>query len=118
MPTFHAATFETSQADVLLVGTALFVRKMGEFERDHHPVEDHGRAEAGAYTEEEHAATLIAAESLHGGVVDEAKGLAEGLLIGEIDPSRREIMGLFERMIVNDRAGIAYGNAVVSPSPP
>ncbi len=88
---------------------------MGKFKWDDDAVEDHGRAKASAYAKEEHSTTLITAESLHGSVVDESKGLAEGLLIGEVDPSRGEVMRLCEGMIVDDGAGIAYGNAVVVP---
>ena len=89
---------------------------MGEFEGDDDAVEDHGRAEARADAEEEHSAAFIAAEGLHGSVVDEADRLAEGLLVGKVDPSGSEIVGLGEGTIVDDRAWVADGDAVVIPA--
>jgi hypothetical protein len=89
---------------------------MGKFKGDDHAIEDHGRAKTGADAEEEHSATLITAEGLHGGVVDEAERLAQGLLIGEANPSGGEVVRLGERMIMDDRARVAYGDAVVGPA--
>ena len=89
---------------------------MGKLEGDDHAIEDHGRAKAGADAEEEHATAFITAEGLHGGVVDEAERLAEGLLIGKVDPSGGEVVRLGERTIMDDRARVADGDAVVFPA--
>src|SRR5260370_23055066 len=89
---------------------------MGKFEGDDHASEDLGRAKAGANAEEEHSATFITAEGLHGRVVDEAERLAESLLIGEVNPSGSEVVRFDERTIVNDRARVADGDAVVFPA--
>ena len=88
---------------------------MGQFEGDNHAVEDHGRTKAGSDAEEEHVAALVTAESLHGGVIDEAKRLPEGLLIRKIDPSRGEIVGLGNWPVIDDRAWVADGDAVAAP---
>src|SRR5258707_7823456 len=89
-PALNAATFQAYEADVVFVGAAFSVGQMGKFKGDDHAVEDHGRAETCANAEKEHATTLIAAEGLHGGIVDEAERLAEGLLVGRVDPSGGE----------------------------
>src|SRR5580704_7889226 len=88
---------------------------MGKFKGNDDAIEDHGGAKTGADAEEEHSAALVAAESLHGSVVDEAEGLAEGLLIREVYPSGGEIVRLGEGTIMDYGAGVAYGDAVVGP---
>ena len=70
-------------------------------------IEDHGGAKTGANARKEHSATFVAAESLHGSVVDEAEWLAEGLLIREVDPSGSEVVRLCERMVMDDWARVA-----------
>ena len=94
---------------------AFFVGEMGEFEGDDDAVEDEGGAEAGAEAEEEHFAAAVSAERLHGGIVDEADGLAEFFLVGEVDPAGGEVVGFGEGTVVCDGAGIADGDGVVVP---
>ena len=89
---------------------------MGEFHRLQHPIDDHGRSQAGAQAEEEHTSLLVAAERLHGRIVDDLQRLAaEGLAVIELRPSRREVMRIFERTPLNNRARIADGDSVVGP---
>src|SRR5580692_1555401 len=78
-------------------------------------VANHCGAEAGAEAEEEHATAFVAAESLHAGVVDNFYGMAEGFAEVEAHPAATEIVGFAERMTVDDRAGIAHGDAIVLP---
>src|SRR5207237_173466 len=114
-PTFRAAALEASKADVVFVGAVLSIGEMGKFEGDDHAVEDHCRPQTGADGEEEHSAALVAAECLHGRVGDEAERLAEGLLKGEVYPSWREVVRVGEWAMIDDRAGVADGDAVVVP---
>ena len=59
---------------------------------------------------------FVAAEGLHGGVVDDLGGMTESF--GEIHahPTAAEVVGLAERVAINDRAGIADGDAVELPA--
>ena len=115
LPAFFAAELEARPANVVLVGATFFVGQVGQFEGNDDSIENHGGAETGAEAKEEHAPSPIASKRLHGGVVDEADGLAEYLLVGEVDPSGSEVMRLGERMIVCYRARVADGDAVVLP---
>ena len=79
-PFLLAEAFEAAQADVVLEGLALLVRQVRELHRLDAPVDDQCAAEAGAEAEEQHAAAAVAAERLHGGVVEDAHRLAERAL--------------------------------------
>src|SRR5277367_5222020 len=89
---------------------------MSEFERDDDAVEDHRRAQAGAGAEEEHAAALVAAQSLHGSIVDEAKRLPKGLFVRKVDPAYAQVVGLGDGTMVDDRTWVADGDTVVGPA--
>ncbi len=93
----------------MLVGE---VRELHGLEKS---VADHCGAEAGAEAEEEHAAAFVAAEGLHAGVVDEFHGMAERFAEVEAHPAAAQVVRLAERMTVDDRAGIADGDAIVLP---
>src|SRR5690348_10126693 len=93
-PLLLAQTFKAPGSHTVLERPALAIRQMTELHRLQHAVDDHGRAEAGAKPEEQHPAALIAAESLHQGVVDHPCRLAERLFKVESDPALAEIMRL------------------------
>ena len=114
-PFFLPEAFEAANAEVVFVGFPFFVEKMREFHGLEKTVDDHRGAEAGAETEEEHVAAFVTAEGLHGGVVDDFHREAEGF--GEIEghPALAEIVGLAEGPLVDDRAWVADGDAIVVP---
>src|SRR5262245_55947822 len=70
-PLPFSITFERRLADVLFVGASLLEWQMRQFHRDDDAVGDEGAAEAGAQTQKQHAAALVAAQRLHCGVVDD-----------------------------------------------
>ena len=61
---------ETALSHVVLVG-ALPVGQVAQLHRLHDPVDDQRGAEPGAESEEEHLAAPVAAQRLHGGIVDD-----------------------------------------------
>src|SRR5579863_3277316 len=69
-PLLRSEALQSRGANIVLVRPAALEREVAELHRLEDAVDDHGRAEAGAEAEEQHAAALIAPERLHGGVVD------------------------------------------------
>ena len=72
---------------------------------------DEGRADPCAQAEEEHAAALVAAQRLHGRVVDDLHRLAEGRREVEADPARAEVFRLLRRPVLADQAGVPRANS-------
>src|SRR5437870_3886069 len=101
-----AHALEAAQAQVVLVGAVLSVGEMGQLQRLQDAVAHEGRAEPGAEAEIEHSSALVAAEGLHGRVVDHPHGLAEGLRVVEAHPARSQVVRLTRGAAVHDGAGI------------
>ena len=99
--------FSARLADVLVHTSALLVRQVREFHRLEHAIDDERRAEPGAEAEEEHAAALVAAQRLHGGVVDHSHGTPERLLEVEPDPSISQVPRFRHGLAVEHRPGIS-----------
>src|SRR3990170_5056035 len=100
----------------LFVRLAAAVREVRDLQRLDEPVEDERGSEAGAETEEEHAPPGVAAEGLHGGIVDHSHRPAEGAPVVEADPAPPEVVRLFHRTLVQDRPRIADADDVVAPA--
>src|SRR5262249_24011766 len=94
---------------------ALLIRKVAEFHGEHDAIGDERRSQSGAQAEEEHLASLVAAERLHGCVVDDFHGTMEGALEIEAYPSLAEIVRFGDRAIVQHWTGVADGDNVVCP---
>src|SRR5262249_8333355 len=82
--------FQPADADVVLE-RCLPVGQVGEFHRLDHAVHDQRRAETGPQPEEEHPSSLIAAQGLHGGIIDDLGGATERGREIEPDPPRAEV---------------------------
>src|SRR5262249_4965596 len=68
---------------------------------------DHGRSQPGPQTEKQHLAAVVAAQRLHGGVVDDFDGAAEGSAEIEPDPAAPEIVRFRHRPPADHPAGVA-----------
>src|SRR4030095_16689762 len=68
-PARLAEALQSAQADVVLERAALLELHVAELHPLEGAVDDHRRAEAGAEAEEEHTAAFVAAERLHGGII-------------------------------------------------
>jgi hypothetical protein len=64
--------------------------------------------------EEEHPPTLVTTQCLHGGVVDQLPGFAQGVEV-EVHPTWAEVDRFEEDFLLRDRPRIADGNSVVVP---
>src|SRR6266404_91422 len=114
-PFLGTQTAAAAVADIVFVGPALFVVHMGEFHRLHDSVEDHRRPQARPQAEEQHAAALVAADGLHGRIVDDPHGPAEGPTKVETHPAPAQIMGFGHDLAVNDDPRVADRHHVVLP---
>ena len=91
-------------------------RQVGQFQRhDGACVHERG-AESRAEAEEQHAAPVVAAEGLHGGVVHDLDRHAEGRIPVELNPSRAEVPGFLNDLAANDGAGNADRDGVEGPA--
>src|SRR5215469_1158231 len=114
-PFFLAEALEAAHAEIILVGFSFFVEQVGELHGLEYAVDHHGGAQASAEAEKKHAAAFVAAEGLHGGIVDDSDGTSKRFRKIEIHPSAAEVMRFAERAAVDDRAGIAVRDAVIAP---
>src|SRR5262249_50904233 len=85
-PFLLTSLIQTTLADVVLKG-ALFVGKMRQLHRFDDAVDNHGGAQAGAQSQEEHLASLVAPQGLHGGIIDNLDRTTKGGLEIESDPT-------------------------------
>src|SRR3984957_1265032 len=77
-PFLGAQAAAAAGAEIVFVGATLLIKHVGEFHRLDDPIDDHGRPQARAQSKEQHAAALVTADGLHGGVVDDPRRPAEG----------------------------------------
>src|SRR4029077_2921708 len=89
-----AQSFTAALADVILEAAAALVRHMPDFGGLDHAIDDQGRAQPGAQAEEQHAAAPIAADRLHGCIVDHLDRPAESLLEIQTDPAHAKVGAL------------------------
>src|SRR5262249_60458485 len=80
-------------------------------------VHNHGGTQARSQAQEKHLAALVAAQSLHGRVIDNLDLAAEGSSIVEPDPTRTEMMRFCYRPTMQDGPWIADRHGVVLPVP-
>ena len=91
------------------------IGQVREFQRHHAAFVHERRTQPGPEAEEQHAAPLVAAEGLHGGVVDDARGHTERGLEVEAHPAAPEVPGLLHHRTTKHGAGDADGGDVVVP---
>jgi len=72
-------------------------------------------AKASAQAEEQHAAAAVAAECLHGSVVDDFDRTTERLLEVETDPPGPEVRRFVKRFSAHDGSGVSDGDDRVIP---
>ena len=113
-PLFLASFFECCAPHVVLVG-ALLVREMAKLHRFDDAIHNQRRAEAGAQPQEEHLAALIAAQRLHGRVINDLDGTAKCAFKIKSDPPGRQVMRVGDRPVLHNRAGISHGDSPVFP---
>ena len=113
-PLAVAAALTPALADVVLEGAPVLIGHMTDLGRFDHPVDDERRTQPGAEPEEQHAAAAVAADRLHGGVVDHLDRPAERAGEVEADPAPAEVEGLGGDLAARHQARIAHGHGVVA----
>src|ERR1700732_1216885 len=107
LPFLSPQSLQSAQPEVIFVGFAMLIGQMGEFHRLDNPIDDHRRSQTCSQAKEKHSTSAIAAQRLHGGVVDELDGLAECFAKIKSYPSLAQIVRLAQGLPVDDRARIA-----------
>jgi len=115
-PPLLAEALEAAPSHVVLVGAALPVRQVRELHRLEDAIDDHRRSETGAEAQEQHPAAPVAAERLHGRIVDDPHGAAEGPPEIEAHPATAQVVRLGHRAPVDDHPGKADRHHVVAPA--
>src|SRR5215831_16979724 len=115
-PALFAEPLAAALADVILEGAAVLVGHVPDFGRLDHAVDDERCAKAGAEPEKQHAPAAVAADRLHGCIVDQLH--RPGELCGEVvaDPALAEVVGLGGDAAVIHESRIADGDRVVALS--
>ena len=115
MPFLFSQAQEAALANVIFEGPSLTIRQVSQFHRGDHFIDDHRRSQARTEPEKEHAAAFVAAERLHGGVVDDANRLTEASREIEPDPAAAQVSRFEQRLVMHDRSGISDRHAIERP---
>src|SRR4029453_6314636 len=115
-PFLLAVALQSGPTHVVLVG-ALLVWQVTELHGLHHAVHNYGRSKARSETEKEHLAALVAAQGLHGRIVDDLHRMTE--CCGEIepDPSASQVGGFSDWPPGKNRTRRPDPNSVIVPAP-
>src|SRR6516225_5568545 len=105
---------QTSKADVVLVGS-LAIGKVAELHGLQESVDNHGGAKARTQAKEQHASTLVAAQRLHGGVINHLDRASESLLEVKPDPAGSEVVRIVEDTALQHRSRIPDRDGLVLP---
>src|SRR5262249_52747745 len=115
-PFLLSVALESTPTHVILIG-ALLVGQVTKLYGLHDAVYNHRRSKPDSETEEQHLSAVVAAQRLHGCVVDDLYRAAECGSEIEREPSTAEIAWFGDRPAVDDWAGIADRDHVILPIP-
>src|SRR5579872_1281050 len=102
--------------DIFLESAPVPVRHVPDLHGLDQPIHDESGAKAGTQAEEQHPAALVAADGLHGCIVDHPDGHTEGLLEIELHPPLAEIVRLGGDTAMKHQARIAYRHNIERPA--
>jgi hypothetical protein len=88
---------------------------MTELHRLQLAIDDQGGTESRSQAQKQHLAALVAADSLHGSVIDDLYGTTEGCGQIEADPAMSQVGGFRTRPAFQDRAGVAVSHPADRP---
>src|ERR1700741_4194256 len=115
-PFLLAVTLEPVPTHIVLID-AFLVRQVAELHGLDDAVYDHGPPKAGSEADKEHLAAVVAAQGLHGCVIDDLYRPTEGCCEIEPDPSAPEVVGFGDWTAVQNRPWIADRDDAVAPIP-
>src|SRR5215475_4563430 len=113
-PFLLSQALASSDPDVVFKGP-FPVRKMAELHRFHDAIHYHGGTETGAEPQEEHLATFVAPQSLHGRIVDYFDRTVECNFKVEPGPSRSKVNRFRQRTISDNYPRIPDRYRVIPP---
>src|SRR5262249_14628104 len=113
-PFLFSPLFQAALSNVILIGSFL-VWKMAQLHRLYDTIADHRGTEAGSQSEEQHLATLVTSQGLHGCIVDHLDGVLKGGFKLEANPPFREVVRFGERPIAEHGTRVAHRHHVVLP---
>ena len=113
-PLFLASFFKCLTSHVVLI-RALLVGKMSQFHWLQNAIHNQGRTEARAQTEEEHLASLVAPQGLHGRIIHDLNRAPECAFKIKPNPPGRQIVRVRDRPVLNNRAGVSHRHRVILP---
>src|ERR1700722_11995320 len=116
-PFFETQLFQAVLADPLFVSASPFIAQVREFHRRDDAIDDHGGAKAGAEAEKQHAAAFVAADCLHGCIVDDVGRSAKRPLKIECHPTVAQIVRFRCDFAVEHDSRIPDGDGIVGPVP-
>ena len=113
-PALLAVFLQSPDADVILKGL-LLEGKVSKFEWEQGIISDDCAPKSRTQSKEEHLASLVASEGLHGGIIDHFDRAAEGLLIIEVNPATPKVERLGHREVVVHWSWKSNGDDVKFP---
>jgi len=108
-------SFAPPDAHIVFIGS-FSVRKMTQFHWLDDAIHDHGGAEAGSQSQEEHLSSLITPQCLHGSVVDEFYRTSQCGFKVESDPPSPEVARFRNRLTTENHTRIANRYSLVFPA--
>src|SRR5216683_85216 len=90
---------------------------MAEFHRLNDAVHDHRRTQTRSESQEEHLSAFVASQRLHGSVIDQLHGPAEGSFKIESGPTASQIVRFRDGNIMEHRSGVTDRYDVKAPVP-
>src|SRR5262249_15955405 len=105
-PLLLAVPIQSAKAHVILIG-ALLVRQVAQLQGLDGAMQDRGGTQTGPQAQEEHLATLVAPQGLHGRIIDDLDWAPKRCSIAKPDPTRGEVMRFGNRPVVQDRPRVA-----------
>ena len=115
-PLFLAEAFEPCQTYVIFIRAMFPVGKVCQLHGHERSLDDESTAKPGPKSEEEHTASIVAPQCLHGSVIDDTDGAVKNLAEVKFGPAFAEIVWLAHDSVAYYRPGIPYRNAVVAPA--
>src|ERR1019366_4106768 len=100
----------------VFVSTPFSIGQVRQFHRLKNSLNNQGRTESGAESKKQHAAAVIAAQSLHRSIVHDADGTPECLFEVMADPASTQVVGLGQRSSLTHRARVADRNGRIFPT--
>jgi len=116
LPFAAPRAFHAGRAYIILERFAFLVGQVAQLHGRDHAIDDERGAQAGAQPQKEHAAALVAAECLHGRVVDHLDRLSKRRPEVKPDPASAQIDRFHQNLLVDHWARVADADGVVLPT--